>query len=224
MNGRIISMEGAAHREAQRLLPWFATGAVDDTERAFVEAHLVQCQACRVAIESERVLVDEARALPAGVEARVERGWDAMRRRLEREAARRPSAVRGLSRALLDWIAGDRWLRWAVAAQACVLLALGGAFVWREAHPPEYRVLGADAPANPGPGAGNVLVIFAPETTERDLRAVIRESGGRLVGGPTDADAYLLSVPAPQRQASLGKLRARPQVVLAEPIDPWDAP
>jgi hypothetical protein len=44
-------------------------------------------------------------------------------------------------------------------------------------------------------------------------------SGAALVGGPTEADAYLLHVPANARPAALEKLRKDSNVTLAQPID-----
>ena len=71
--------------------------------------------------------------------------------------------------------------------------------------------------------AGNLIVVFRPETPERDLRADLRESGARLVGGPTDADAYVVWVPDARRPTVLAALRRRRDIVLAEPIDAADA-
>ena len=51
------------------------------------------------------------------------------------------------------------------------------------------------------------------------MRSALRQSGASLVGGPTDADAWLLSVPSAQRSVALARLRADREVVMAEPID-----
>ena len=52
------------------------------------------------------------------------------------------------------------------------------------------------------------------------MREALRASGTRLVGGPTEADAYILAAPAKARDAALSSLRARGDVVTAQPIDP----
>jgi hypothetical protein len=44
------------------------------------------------------------------------------------------------------------------------------------------------------------------------------------VGGPTEADAYVLSVPMAQRAGALATLRRRADVVMAEPIEPSGSP
>ena len=89
------------------------------------------------------------------------------------------------------------------------------ATLWQGAQPARYRALSAGDEATPG----QVVVIFAPDTTERELRAIIRASNGRLIDGPTAADAYVLRCrPRACRQRSL-HCAAHPQVLLAEPID-----
>jgi hypothetical protein len=114
--------------------------------------------------------------------------------------------------------ANDRsWLRRAVAAQACLIAVLAALLLPPGAHPddePAYRALGAAAATQSG-----IVVVFRPDTPERELRRIVRASGARLVGGPTEADAYLLgpldgSAPA----STLARLRAEPAVVLAEPL------
>jgi hypothetical protein len=113
------------------------------------------------------------------------------------------------------------WMGWALAAQFAGLLVLAGLLI----HPigqrpaPQYQALGA-APAAAQP---DLMVIFKPQTPESALRETLRATGGRVVGGPTEADAWLLQVPLAQRAAALAKLRGSGAVVLAEPVDPPDA-
>ena len=229
MTGRIISIGGEGHREIKALLPWFVMGTLRPNEFAAVEAHLAQCPECRAEAEAERVLAAAVRDLSPDPQTDEARGWADMRRRLDREASAVPPPTRmsrwlgGGRRALAGWTAAAGWMRWAVAAQACLVVALAVTLVWQGTRTAEYRALGA-APAAPADTAGNVLVIFQPDIAERDLRALVRASGGRLVDGPTEADAYVLRVPGETRPATLRLLRARPQVVLAEPIDAGGPP
>jgi len=76
---------------------------------------------------------------------------------------------------------------------------------------------------HPSPG-GDVLVVFRPETPERAFNAALKASGARIVGGPTEADAYVLSVPMAGRDSALATLRRRSEVVMAEPIEPSASP
>jgi hypothetical protein len=86
--------------------------------------------------------------------------------------------------------------------------------------PSQYHALGAPQSVTPG----NMVVIFRPDTPERAIRAELTAINARIVDGPTGADAYVLQVPPAQRSDVLAKLRARPSIVLAEPVDPGASP
>lgn len=187
------------------LLPWYVTGQLDGPEQARVEAHLNGCAECQADVRFQSRLEAEVARLPLD----VEEGWSRMRRRLE---TGRPG--RRIARAL-RLRAG--WLGWGVAA--AVTLGAGALLLPALAPPGSaggYHALGAAPPSL----AGNVVVIFHPDTTERQMRETLRAGGARLVNGPTPADAYVLHVPPAHRQAALATLRGRSDIVLAQPIDP----
>ncbi|MEO6378892.1 MAG: hypothetical protein ABIO37_12770, partial [Caulobacteraceae bacterium] len=71
----------------------------------------------------------------------------------------------------------------------------------------------------PADTAGNLVVIFRPDVSERTIRTMLRANAARMVDGPTATDAYVLHVPAASRAVVLQKLRKAADVVLAEPID-----
>ncbi|HWA60454.1 MAG TPA: hypothetical protein VG939_03725, partial [Caulobacteraceae bacterium] len=130
----------------------------------------------------------------------------------------------GLTRRLgQQWRVSAPWLRWAVAAQFAAIV-IGGTFLWqlqqKPAAPVVYHALGAA----PESAAGNVVVVFRPDASERDLRQALRDTHARLVDGPTAADAYILHVTPEDRDAALLALRRKPAVVLAEAIDAGGAP
>ncbi|MYN41147.1 hypothetical protein GTP55_17425 [Duganella sp. FT109W] len=110
------------------------------------------------------------------------------------------------------------WLRWAVAAQWLVIVALG-ALLLRPDETPAYRVLGAGAAAG-----GNMVVVFQPATSERELRHILQAQNARIVDGPTVTDAWLLNVPTDRHAQILQALRANAAVKLAEPLDGDTAP
>ena len=114
-------------------------------------------------------------------------------------------------------------LGWALAGQAAAAAAVALFFMWPQANretASTYRLLGAEE-ARP---TGNVIVLFAPDATERELRAALEQAGGRLVDGPTASGAYIVQVAPEKRPAALARLRATSQVVLAEPVDAGAAP
>jgi anti-sigma factor RsiW len=198
------------HDDLQELLPWYVTGRLDTAEQARLEAHLEGCAECQDEVRFQRRLESEVARLPID----VEQGWARMRERLQADepAPRRPAVApepKPKPR--------PSWLGWGVAASLAVT---GGVSMLPAAGPVLYHALGAAPVAE----AGNVVVIFRPETTEKAMREALRGSDARLVDGPTAADAYVLRVPAAERTAALARLRGRGDIVLAEPLDPGTSP
>jgi len=103
----------------------------------------------------------------------------------------------------------------ATLATAQVAFVAIGATILQWSSQPTYVALGSA----PVAGSANVIVMFRPEAREADLRGALATSGAALVGGPTEADAYLLHVPVNARPAALEKLRKDSNVTLAQPID-----
>jgi hypothetical protein len=196
-----------AHRAAQEALPWLANGTLDGAERERVEAHLQACADCR----DELALLQAMRAAGPGAapDCDAEGAWARMQARLDAPAATPPPGLRERWRARIA--ANDRhWLRAAVALQCC-LIAVLAAMLLRPGEDASYRALGA-APVV----QGGIVVVFRPDTPERELRRIVRDSGARLNGGPTAGDAWLLHGDDPA--AVLARLRAEPAVTLAEPL------
>ena len=54
--------ERPPHDEAEELIPWYATGQLDATDRARVERHLYACASCREQLKVERQLIDRGHA------------------------------------------------------------------------------------------------------------------------------------------------------------------
>jgi anti-sigma factor RsiW len=226
MTGRIIPIHGDPHERIIALLPWFVSGRLDPAERAEVEAHLTSCPGCRAEERMERRLEAEVSALPLD----VEHGWARMRARLaEPTPARRigvgPRLAAAARRGDQSLRRSRAWLIGSVTLQAALMLMML-AVIWPAARPASpvasaYHALsaGPTSPAN-GSAAGNVLLMFRPETPERALRAALAAGQARLVDGPTAAGAYVVQVPAERRAVILAALRGRAEVTLAQPIDP----
>jgi len=196
-----------AHREAEELIPWYATGQLDPADRTIVERHLVACARCQRQLAGERRLIEEFQAF----EPQVESSWERLRARIETRAAPR----RRLAEA-----AAEVWgilTRPAVAALATAQVAFVALAAWLLpiASQPAYQALGSSR----APASANVIVIFRADATEEEIRGLLNASGATLVGGPTSADAYLLNVPANQRTFALRRLQSDKQVQMAQPID-----
>jgi anti-sigma factor RsiW len=202
-------MHRDAHREALLLLPWHVSGALDEVEQARVEAHLADCAECRAELALERRLATEVVAMSPESEP----AWEAMQRRLAQPARRRTRPVRRNLARQAAKIALP-WLGWAVAAGAMMILGLQAVLPPRPA--PAYHALAA-APDHAGI---DVAVIFKPQTTEAEIHSILDASQARVAEGPTATDAWLLNVPMQERDGAVRRLRASPDVLAAEPLDP----
>jgi hypothetical protein len=80
--------------------------------------------------------------------------------------------------------------------------------------PKTYHTLGA-APQRTD---GNLVVVFDPDASEAQMRNALTDAEAKIVDGPNASGAYVLHVPADVRRQALTKLRAKREVVLAEPI------
>jgi len=195
------------HDQAEELLPWYATGQLDSADRARFERHLAGCARCQRTLGMEPVLIDQVRAFAPDVES----GWARLRSRIEARPQRRSRIAVAVGE-LWDFV--RRPVVAAVAGAEVAFLA-AGAWLLQPLTQPAFVALGSSQVA----ASANIIVMFKPDAREADLRAAIEASGASLVGGPTDADAYLLHVPAGARPSALAKLGADRNVTLAQPID-----
>lgn len=200
----------SAHRRCRELLPWYVNGTLGDDEARLVENHLAECDACRRELTRCRAVSDlydgiEADA-PTPHPSRIERLWT----RTRAPEPDRPFPWRGL--ALVE-----------AAALVVVLLVVG--WTSRPIEPPTggaepaFRTLGA-------PGrhvdAASFRVVFAPDTPEETLRAVLHSLDARIVDGPSPLGVYTVSVPRRDDLDDWGglvakRLRAEDSVLLVEP-------
>jgi anti-sigma factor RsiW len=195
------------HDEAEELLPWYATGQLDESDRVRVEDHLSSCSGCREQLTFERRIVQECRTSDPETDA----GWSRLRSRIE---AQRNSPPRRSQTAFNLWNLVRHPAVGALAAAQVGFLVLAGGILFSLSRP-AYHALGSPPPSV----SANVIVIFRSDATEADIRDALRASGASIIGGPTAADAYLLRVSADRRSQALGKLRSDDDVQMAEPID-----
>jgi hypothetical protein len=220
---KIVPLQASVHRQVDRLLPWLVNGSLEGDELDDVQRHLGTCVRCR----QETRDLQRQQALYAGFDPAPPSpaDFERLRQRLPRGAAT------GLGPRWRAWRArvADAWrpsrpaLRWTLAAQALLVAALALA-PWREAPAPDapYRTLGA--PVAAGVAAAQLVVVFDPGLSERRMRALLHASDARIVGGPSEAGAYLLALPAPRVAAAQAALRRADGVVLVERLQAPPAP
>ena len=202
----VVPLDTDMHHAVQALLPWYLTQRLDSEDVARVEAHLAGCPSCQAELALERRL---QAAQPLSLEGDAERGLARMRELIGANAPRRLPIHRP----------APRWVFSALAAQFAAIALLAILFVLPRSSVDPYRALGAPAAA-----AANAVVMFKADATEQQIRAALRNSGARIVDGPTASNAYLLSVPSQGHAAAIARLRAQPAVSLAESLDARPAP
>jgi hypothetical protein len=169
------------HERAFELLPWLINGTLSGSERDSVETHVRDCLTCRIALREQQRLLTMIKGQPT-VPLSAAHGFEQLQRRLSLESAvsaRRPRRFFQLTpttglialAAALGAVAFTLWLD-----------SSGNAGNERGA----YTTLGRDAPA----GAVRLDIVFADETTENDMRALLNEIGATLVGGPSEIGRY----------------------------------
>lgn len=202
MNGRVIKFEGSVHAEADRLLPWYVNGTLEDDARVQVEQHLVECAPCQREVAWLRTLQDEfaEQAEQDDVVPKIRH----LRRRMGTRGKTSPTTVS-------VWRHRERRLAWLAALQAVIILALGGLLL-RQQHV-AYHTL-----STPGSKGALLVVAFDPHTREAQLRELVRASDARIVGGPTEGGAYVLRVADAHEAAARKLLLNSSQVTLVEDL------
>ncbi len=219
------------HKETWELLPWYANGTLGQQELDKVEQHLRVCSQCREELArcqqlatsvqcAEDIPVSSASKQFAKLSAQLESVVGNSYTKND-SAYRAPKLVR-----LHDWLDRMSWgVRWALAGQATLILLLSGALVWQavpNSAGPLYQTLSSPNQTN-HQAVLQLRVIFAADTMEPEIRALLLDLGGRIVDGPSSFGAYAVEVPLPDDSAEIAsklpsKLRAHPAVTLAEPI------
>ena len=204
MNSHAATPDPRIHQAVQQMLPWLLAGTLDPAELAIAEPHLRECAECRADLAWQRKLRAATRAADDAFDA--DRAFAQLLPRLGPQAPRFGVPARWRRAAA----ANGAWLRWTAVAE---LAAIGVLSLMLARPAPGYRALGA-----PGALDGNAVVVFRPDTTEREMRRILTAAGARVVDGPTAMDAYVLALPATQPGATLLQLRAEPAVTLAQPL------
>jgi hypothetical protein len=214
MNGRIVAINDSIHEQVQKLLPWFVVDTLAGEDLELVNQHLNVCAECQADFAWQCKL--QATPPVGAVDLDADRAFAKLRRRLDetpdgagRRAAAPSAGFFGL---------GNRpWMQWALAAQLLVITGLAVLLATPYGNVAAYRALGANQDTR-----GNMVVVFRPETPERELRRILQDAGARIVDGPTVTDAYLLSVPGEKLTGTLHDLRANAAVIVAESLRSTD--
>jgi anti-sigma factor RsiW len=206
--GDIVQLHGDPHQQVQQLLPWFVNGTLEAAECRLVEEHIAACTECATDLAHERRFANAYVSLAAP----TTNGWTALKERaVAAQATRREGRWHQFT---------SRYGRFAAIAASQLLLVTASVAAYRflsEQEQPVYHVLGAEGTTLPP--EGNMVVIFRPDVTEQAMRTTLLAARARIVNGPTKASGYVLAVAPTERTHALDLLRARSEILLAQPID-----
>jgi hypothetical protein len=214
MNSDLAKPVPAVHQAVQQLLPWLLAGTLDSAELAMTQLHLQTCTQCQADLAWQRRL---RAAAAADTAFDADRGFAQL---LPRLGPQTPSSrVVVLDRWRKAVAANSAWLKWTAAAQLAAIGVLS-LMLARPGHDNAgYRAMGS-----PSAGAGNAVVVFRPDTPEREIRRILQARGARVVDGPTVTDAFVLALPPSQVSDSLARMRMESAVTLAQPLADGERP
>jgi anti-sigma factor RsiW len=225
--------DGNDHEKVWEILPWYVNGTLEGHEHEFVARHILSCQSC-----ADEVV--RCQSIATAVRSSEEAAWMPSPEHLARlmERIDRGSASAAPERwriRVREWIEKIRLafqetpslFRWALAAQTAAIVLLAAATIWQASVAPSllYQTL-SDAGSGPEPGRVHLQVVFADDTTEREIRTLLSGIGATIVAGPSPMAVYTVALAAAdheapgQTQERLALLRAHPKVRLAEAKQP----
>lgn len=187
----------------QDLLPWYVNGTIDDDDRLWMDQYLTAHPQAQAEVNWYQSLQQRMRDSIPAVPATL-----GLAQTLARIRGDQPTWAERL-RAFF----GNFGLRpgLALAGWALVIVQSGVIFSMRHGaqdDAAQIRALRA-TPVEEGPV---LKVNFAPTTTESDLRHLLMQVQGDIVGGPGQLGDYYLRVPEGTQARALTLLQAQPQV------------
>lgn len=178
----------SAREDIEALLPFLANETLEGAERAEVEAAVAE----DVQLASELAALRAIRANMQAEDSEAspgELGLARLMRDIDQEVQATPAPV-----ADNDNVVPMRRLRmWQAAAAIVLALGLGQAVL---TNAPDTPAPGSEfglASGMDGPEAAAFRVIFAPETSEADMRNLLLEAGLEIVAGPSSLGFYDLA-------------------------------
>ena len=209
------------HSQVQDMLPWYVANTLQPDEHQLVRAHLQTCAACQDDLQWQLKLKTGEPA--ASTAPDVERALARLLPRLDAQVqAIKPKDDNLLTRLLAmfktDGRNSMRWGTAVMAAQTAVIVGLVAFMALPKQDDSNYRVLGSGERSS-----GNIVVVFKPETTVKDIQRIMSMNDARIIDGPTVTNAYLLNVPDTRLTQSIKELRSEAGIELVESLGSGDA-
>lgn len=205
------------HSQVQDLLPWYANNTLQADEQQLVRAHLQTCTACQDDLQWQQKL--KAGEPAASTVPNVDRALARLLPKLDVQvqAAKVNNTNNFMARLwtlfTADGKAPARWGMAVMAAQTAVIVGLVAFMALPRQDDSSYRVLGSGERSS-----GNIVVVFKPETTVKDIQRIMSINDARIIDGPTVTNAYLLNVDDARLEQSIRELRSEAGIELVESL------
>ena len=202
------------HEAAWELLPWYVNGSLKADEAVPVERHLANCPGCRREVERCRslaVVVKSSRSAAEEDWAPSPRHFAQIMARVDAAQAVSSAGSPSLAQRLRSWLIDTPPpMRWAFALQAGLIVGLAGALLALAPSDSSYETLSGGAASGASERVALHLV-FAEDTTEKELRDLLHDIDATIVGGPTPRGVYTvqLSGATPERADEIRALAAQ---------------
>jgi len=214
----------AEHSQVQDLLPWYVNNTLQEDEHQLVHAHAKTCAACQADLQ---LLLKMQVAEPAsGTVPDLDRALARLLPKLDaQEPANKPKDSNFHARFLNIFQGmfktGKNSLPWGMAimaAQMAIIIGLIAHIAYPGQDDNSYRVLGSGERSS-----GNIVVVFKPETTVKDIQRIMSMNDARIIDGPTVTNAYLLNVDEARLTQSIKELRSEAGIELVESLGSGEA-
>lgn len=204
------------HATTQELLPWYLNRTLGEAEHAQVEQHIRDCLSCRRELKSLSGIA-EALAAPAR-DIAASASFAALRSRIAVPATESTAAATPEGRVIP--LHRRPLLRVAIAASLLLALLPVGLDRLRDgAEDAPYYTLAA--PSSGATLPADLRVVFAAGTPSSAIERALSEVGGAVSGEPNSAGALGVRLQGGRaaREQAIALLRARNDVLLAEPVN-----
>ncbi len=202
--------------DIQHDLPWLANGTLSAEERARLEAAIANSAEARRALDWELAVRDAIKAETAEWEPPAH-AMDEVFRRIERaRPAPKESALKIFLSGIMESFQASPKFAFACAVAAVQFGVIG--YLWStQEDPGSYSEIRSTQPALQP--TKFIRVMFAPTSTENDLRELLRKAGAEIVAGPSQLGDYYLLVDADKLTAALNTLRASTKIESADIVN-----
>ncbi len=204
------------HAITQQLLPWYMNRTLGQAEHRQVEEHIRDCLACRRDIKNLTPLAAVLNKPSADISASD--SFTAMHARMAVAASSAAAGDGGATDAHVTPLHRKPFIRFALAASLLLALLPAGMDLLREnSADARYYTLSAPAPTNAG--AADLRVVFAADTSPETITSALAAAGAHATGAANSSGALDLRLQgSATREQALALLRARKDVLLAEPV------